>query len=47
MELFIFVIVIIGALIAIASGIWVAFALGSAISADGKRKISSDTKDTR
>lgn len=46
MELFIFVIVIIGALIAIASGIWVAFALGSAISNDGKKKIPSDTKDT-
>ena len=46
MELFIFVIVIIGALIAIASGIWVAFALGSAISNDDKKKIPSETKDT-
>jgi len=45
-ELFIFVIVIIGALSAIASSIWVAFALGSAISTDGKKKPSSDNKNT-
>ena len=39
MELFIFIIVIIGALIAIASAIWVAFALGNAISIDDKKNI--------
>lgn len=38
MEIFILVIVVLGALIAIASGIWVAFALGSAISRDHKKK---------
>ncbi len=46
MALLIFVVVIIGALIAIASGIWVAFALGSAISTNGEKKHHSGTKDT-
>jgi energy-converting hydrogenase Eha subunit A len=45
MEFLILAVVIIGALIAIASGIWVAFALGSAISTEGKKKIPSDTKN--
>jgi energy-converting hydrogenase Eha subunit A len=46
MEIFIIVFVVIGALISIASGIWVAIALGSAISKDGKKKISTGTKDS-
>jgi energy-converting hydrogenase Eha subunit A len=36
MEIVILVFVVIGALVAIASGIWVAIALGSAISKDDK-----------
>lgn len=46
MEVLILVPVVIGALIAIASGIWVAVALGSAISKDGKKQISPGAKDT-
>jgi energy-converting hydrogenase Eha subunit A len=45
MALLIFVIVIIGASIAIASGIWVAFALGSAISKNNKKAASTDTNE--
>lgn len=45
MEVLILVFIIIGALIAIASGIWVAFALGSAISAEKKKNIPDDAKD--
>jgi energy-converting hydrogenase Eha subunit A len=37
MNILIIVLVIIGALISIVSGIWVAFALGSAISRDKKK----------
>lgn len=43
METVILVIVITATIIAIASGIWVAIALGSATSIDKKREISSDT----
>ena len=46
MEILILILVIFGALIAIASGIWVAIALGSAISRDGNRKFSPGNKDT-
>jgi energy-converting hydrogenase Eha subunit A len=46
MEFLILTIVIIGALIAIASAIWVAFALGRAISTDDKTKIPFETKET-
>ncbi len=46
MEIFIIVLVVVGALVAIASGIWVAIALGSAISKDDKKRISAGTKDS-
>ena len=46
MEVLILALVVIVALIAIASGIWVAIALGSAISKDGKKKTFPHTKDT-
>ena len=46
MEILILVLVVIGAIIAIASGIWVAIALGSAISRDDKKKMPTDVKDT-
>ena len=46
MEFLILVLVVIGALIAISCGIWVAVALGSAISKDDKKKISTGTKDS-
>jgi hypothetical protein len=46
MEILILILVVIGALIAIASGIWVAFALGNAISKDGKKRFPPiDNKD--
>lgn len=45
MAIIILLLVVIGALAAIASGIWVAVALGSAISHDGKKKDSDDTKN--
>ena len=38
MDLFVFIIVILGALIAIGSGIWVAFSLGRAISTHRKKQ---------
>jgi energy-converting hydrogenase Eha subunit A len=44
MEILIILLVIVGALVAIASGIWVALALGSAISKDDKKGISAGTK---
>jgi energy-converting hydrogenase Eha subunit A len=47
MGILIIVLVIIGALISIASGIWVAFALGSAISRNDKEKGTTDDKNTR
>ena len=43
MKTIIFFLVIIAVIAAIASGIWVAFALGSATSIDKKKKISHDT----
>jgi energy-converting hydrogenase Eha subunit A len=46
MEILIIVLVVIGALIAIASGIWVAIVLGSAISKGDKKRISESTKDS-
>ena len=46
MEIFILILVLIGALISIASGIWVAIALGSAISRNDKKRISAGTKDS-
>ena len=45
MDILILVLVIIGATIAIASGIWVAIALGSAISKDD-RKMPTDVKNS-
>ena len=51
METFIFVLVISGALLAIASAIWVAFALGSAISPFRKKheseSASEDSKERK
>ena len=46
MAIFPLILIILAALLAIASGIWVAFALGSAISKNDKKDISSDTKET-
>jgi energy-converting hydrogenase Eha subunit A len=46
MEILIIVLVIAGALVAIVSGIWVAVALGSAISKNDKKRISESTKDS-
>jgi hypothetical protein len=46
MKYVILVLVVIGALMAIFSGIWVAISLGSAISKDGKKKITADKKDS-
>jgi energy-converting hydrogenase Eha subunit A len=46
MEIFILILVIVGALVAIASGIWVAIALGNAISKNDKKRISASTKDS-
>jgi len=46
MAIFLLILIILAALLAIASGIWVAFALGSAISKNDKKGISSDTKET-
>ncbi len=43
METLVFFIVITGAFIAIASGIWVAIALGSAISKNKKENTSDDS----
>ena len=43
METLIFIIVIIGALIAIASGIWVAIALGNAISTNKETNVPEDS----
>jgi len=45
MEIVILVFVVISALMAIACGIWVAIALGSAISKDDEKKISIDNED--
>ena len=46
MAIFILILIILAALLAIASGIWVAIALGSAISKDGTKKMSTDVNDT-
>jgi len=43
MKTIIFVLVIIAVIASIASGVWVAIALGGAISKDNKNKISPDT----
>ena len=45
MEVFILVIVISGALLAIASGVWVAFALGNAISSNKENTSSFAEND--
>ncbi len=44
MEIIVSIILVAGALLAIASGIWVAYALGGAISIRRKRKIPVDSK---
>jgi len=41
----ILVIVVCGAILAIASGIWVAYALGTAISFDRKKNLSSEASE--
>ena len=46
MEILILVLVVFGALIAIASGIWVAIALGSAISKNDQKKMPTDAKNS-
>ncbi|MBN2180730.1 MAG: hypothetical protein JW715_02360 [Sedimentisphaerales bacterium] len=44
MEILILLLVVIGALAAIASGIWVAIALGNALSNDDKKKVPTGGK---
>ena len=46
MNVLVFIIVILGALLAIASGVWVAFALGSAISSNKDKTPSSKEDDS-
>ena len=47
MEVIIFFLIISAALLVIASGIWVAFALGNAIFNDDKKKMPTDMKNTQ
>jgi len=46
-EVIIFFLIISAALLVIASGIWVAFALGNAIFYDDKKKMPPDLKKTQ
>ncbi len=44
MDIIVTIILVAGALLAIASGIWVAFALGGAISIHRKKKVPSESE---
>ena len=46
MEILVFIIVILGALLAIASAIWVAFALGKAISPEKQKQESMESSSS-